>query len=115
MSGSLPRIEEYDWGRMEWLADHASDPGVGASLARMVLKAGAVSPKHRHDNCSEILHVLAGSVDLLVDDAEPVALTTGETQVFSPYTPHSVRNTGNTEAVLMLAFSSGNRHYKPLA
>ena len=43
MSGS-PRIDEYDWGRMEWLADHAYDPGVGASLVRMVVNAGAASP-----------------------------------------------------------------------
>ena len=71
-------------------------------------------PLHRHDNCAEILHVLEGAVAVSTGEGEPLPLAPGETHVFSAYTPHSVRNTGDTDAVLMLAFSSGNRHYKPL-
>ncbi len=114
MSGSTPRIEEYSWGQMEWLADHASDPGVGASLVRMVVNVGASSPKHRHDNCSEILHLLEGSVTVPIGEDDRATLSAGDTHVFSAHTPHSVHNNGSSDAVLMLAFSSGNRQHKPL-
>ncbi|NKB44564.1 MAG: cupin domain-containing protein [Alphaproteobacteria bacterium] len=102
--------EEYSWGRMEWLADHSSHPGVQSSLAKMVVNPGAETPLHRHDNCSEVAHLLEGAIDLHVND-EVVSLTVGDTHVFPAYTPHRMTNSGDAVAVLVLSYSHGNRQY----
>jgi quercetin dioxygenase-like cupin family protein len=74
---------------MEWLADHASHPGAKTSLAKMIVKPGAETPLHRHDNCSEVIHVLEGAVELQVSAKAPIPLGAGETHLFPAYTPHS--------------------------
>ncbi len=106
-----PRTEEFSWGRMEWLADHASHPGVRASLARMVIKAKEASPRHRHDNCAEILHVLDGAVTVHIDGNGPLPLLSGGTTVVPAYKSHWVSNAGPTQAVIMIAYSSGTGDY----
>lgn len=115
MSGKPPRIEDSPWGRMEWLADHASHPGAKTSLAKMIVKPGAETPLHRHDNCSEVIHVLEGAVELQVSAKAPIPLGAGETHLFPAYTPHSLRNVGEDDAVLMVSFSNANRDYKEVA
>lgn len=115
MSNKSPRIEEFPWGRVEWLADHASHPGAKTSLAKMIVKPGAETPLHRHDNCSEVIHILEGSVELQVSTHAPSSLKAGETYLFPAYTPHSLRNVGDGEAVVMLSLSNANRSYKAIA
>ena len=115
MSDLSPRIENYDWGRMEWLADHESHPNTQTSLAKMIVAPGADTPLHMHDNCSELLHVLAGEVALQVSDYDPIPLGSGDTHLIPTFTPHSLRNAGEDEAVLMLSFSSPDRHYQVLS
>lgn len=78
------------------------------------MKPGADTPLHRHDNCSEVLHVLQGEVELKVSVSDVVHLAMGESYVFPAYMPHSLSNAGVADAVLILAFSNPNRHYQEL-
>jgi len=80
----------------------------------MIVKPGADTPLHRHDNCSEVLHVLEGEVELRVSVSDVVQLGAGESHVFPAYMPHSLSNTGDVDAVLILSFSNANRHYQAL-
>lgn len=114
MINTPKNIEQHPWGQMEWLADHASHPGAQTSLAKMVVKPGVDTPLHRHDNCSEVLHVLQGEIEIHVGMSDSTRLTAGETHVFPAYMPHSLSNVGENEAVLMLSFSNANRHYQAL-
>lgn len=114
MSNTSNTTERHPWGQMEWLADHASHPGAQTSLAKMTVKPGAETPLHRHDNCSEVLHVLQGTVEIHVGVSDSVKLRAGETHVFPAYMPHSLSNAGDEDAVLMLSFSNANRHYQAL-
>ena len=115
MSGQTPRTEEHPWGRMEWLADHGSHPNTPTSLAKMIVNPGAESPLHMHDNCSELLHVLNGAIELQVSAYDPIPLGAGDTHLVPAYTPHSLRNVGDGEAVLMLSFSSPSRNFQILS
>ncbi len=115
MPTAIPRIEEQSWGHMEWLADHASHPGVRASLAKMVLNGKEASPRHRHDTCAEILHVLTGAVTLHVDGEDPKPLVAGATAVVPPYKSHWLSNASAAQADVMIAYSSGNRDYVDLS
>lgn len=114
MSGQAPRVDAFSWGRMEWLADGQSHVGADVSLARMTVQSGAKTPLHRHDNCSETIHVLVGTVEVFVGAAAPLTVGEGETSVIPVHQPHRFTNVNVDDAILMLVYSSGNRHYQDL-
>lgn len=97
---------------MQWLMEDAIDPCAGLSLARMTVASGVTSPAHRHPDCSEAVHVLAGRIEQRRGD-EWLSLAAGETLLIPPGALHQTRNLGPEEAVLMVAYSSGARVYLP--
>lgn len=105
---SAPRIDSFDWGQMEWLAEGAEKH---VSLAKMVVKSGAVSSLHRHDNCNEVIHLLFGNV-VQRRAADWIDMTSGDTLTVYAGELHQTRNNGTCEAVMMIAYSSGERHYE---
>jgi mannose-6-phosphate isomerase-like protein (cupin superfamily) len=107
------RLAREVWGTMEWLADDAIRPGTGLSLARMTVRAGHVSPPHRHPDCTEVIHVLEGVVDQRIGDAL-VRLEAGATCRIPPGTSHASAAIGPDDAVLIVAYSSGARTYYPV-
>lgn len=107
-----PRIGREPWGAMEWLADDALRPGTGLSLARMTVRAGAVSPAHSHPDCTEVIHVLEGAVEQRVG-GDRHQLGPGATVVVPPGEIHASRALGPGDAVLVVAYSSGSRTYRP--
>ena len=96
---------------MQWLMEDASDPRAGRSLARMTVAPGGTSPAHRHPDCSEAVHLLAGRVEQRRGD-DWVALAAGETLLIPPGAVHQTRNLGPETAVLMVAYSNGARTYE---
>ena len=103
-----PRIDDFDWGRMKWLAEGAA---LKVSLARMTVKAGATSPAHIHDNCNEVVHVLAGAISQR-RGAEWIDMAAGDALTIPAGVAHQTRNGGDEDAELMIAYSSGARHYE---
>lgn len=100
------------WGAMEWLADDGIRPGTGLSLARMTVRAGEASPIHSHPDCTEVIHVLEGAIEQRIgDDLHRVAA--GGTCVVPPGIVHASRALGPDDAVLIVAYSSGSRTYRP--
>jgi len=106
-----PCCEEFAWGRMEWFADGADK---GLSLARMVVQPGACSPAHRHPNCHEVIHVLAGEIAQRRDD-HWAAMTAGDTITIYAGETHQSRNDSERRATLIIAYSSGERVYEEVA
>ena len=101
------------WGSMQWLAEAASVAGIGMSVARMTVRPGASSPAHRHGNCDEVAHLVAGSLDFGLAERW-VTMQPGDTLVIPAGTAHGTRNRGTEEAVLLLSYSAGRRHYEAL-
>lgn len=95
---------------MHWLMEDAIDSRAGLSLARMTVAPGATSPAHRHPDCSEAVHLLAGRIEQRRGD-EWLPLVPGETLLIPPGALHQTRNPGPDEAVLVVAYSSGARIY----
>ncbi len=102
------RVDAFHWGRMIWLAEGAA---LGLSLAKMVVAPGAVSPAHRHANCTEAIHVEAGEIEQRLG-ARWVRRKAGETLIIRPRIIHQTRNCGRGDAVLTIAYSSGARAYE---
>ena len=98
---------------MDWLMEDAIEPGAGLSLARMSVDPGVTSQAHRHRDCNEAVHLLAGEVEQRCGP-DWVKMRPGETLLIPAGTVHQSRNTGRATAVLMIAYSSGTRVYETL-
>ena len=96
---------------MSWLMDDKIEAAAGLSLARMIVDPGVVSEAHRHANCTEVIHVLSGSVEQR-RDSEWVSLEQGETILIPIGAVHQTRNLGDQAAILVIAYSSGSRIYE---
>ena len=108
-----PIRAEKPWGSMEWLVDDRIVPHVGFSLARMNLKEGMISPKHRHSNCSELIYVLEGTVEQHGDHRKSV-LSRGQSFFIQPGEAHYSVNISPKAAIMLLSYSSGTRLYEPI-
>ncbi len=106
-------MTQEDWGGMDWLAEDASHPSVGLSLARMTVLPAATSPAHRHDNANEVIHVLSGKIAQRIGQMW-VEASTGDTLHVPRNAIHQTRCLSETEAILMVAYSAGARNYEGL-
>lgn len=102
-----PREQTFDWGRLTWFVEgpHSEHQTVG----RCILKPGRGNPRHRHPNCEEVLTVLSGSIRHTGPEGEWVPMQAGESVTIPANVWHHAENTGEGEAVLLIAFSSPNR------
>lgn len=68
------------------------------------IEPGKGAPLHRHPGVSELLYVLRGTVEFVVDQ-EPHMLEAGESFLVEPSAPHSFSNVGRGSARLLAVLS----------
>lgn len=107
----VPNDEQAPWGQMRWLATGAD---VGASLAIMTISPGATSPRHRHGNCDEVLHVLKGRISERIEE-KWIPVAAGETIIVKAGAAHQTHNPDTVDAEIIIAYSTGEREYEELA
>jgi quercetin dioxygenase-like cupin family protein len=83
---------------------HAGTGAASTSVVYFELEAGASGPRHT-DSAEEILLVLAGTLEVVVD-AERALVSTGGFVVIPAQTPHGFHNVGRTTARAIGFFSS---------
>ncbi len=104
------RIEE-EWGTVEWVASRKLT-GSDVTVGRVVIRPGCHNPRHVHHTCQEVLHLLSGClVHTLGDDV--VRLEAGDTIVVPAGMAHNARNVGESDAEMIVAYSSGERDFAP--
>jgi len=91
--------------------EDAIESGAPLSMARMTVAVNAISELHSHSNCAEAIHVLAGDIEQRRGD-DWLTLSAGQTCLIPKGFKHQTRNIGDVPAVLMLAYSSGQRNYE---
>lgn len=106
-----PRQDFFEWGDMEWRIDDSLAPGTGMSVAVMNLLPGKSVPLHRHPNCSELLYVQEGEVELHLDDRKTL-LKIGDSALSPKGSIHGVENHASQTARLLLSYSAGKRIYE---
>lgn len=104
----MPQIQEFDWGRLAWLASRALGNCETMTVGRAIIRAGRQNPVHRHPNCDEILHLLRGRVDHSLGDGRTV-LKPGDVIVIPAGTWHNARSMGDEDADMVICFSSADR------
>jgi oxalate decarboxylase/phosphoglucose isomerase-like protein (cupin superfamily) len=96
----------FGWGVIKPLVSQDnvdSDPAV--SLMHVVLLPGQGHERHNHPDADEILYVLAGAGDQMVDDGEPFAVRPGQTIWIPQGQFHSTVNTGWEPMVLLAVYA----------
>ena len=99
-----------DWGTLMWLAsDELTSSNI--TVGRVVIKQGKSNPRHCHDNCEEVLYLLQGRLLHTFGD-EKIEMIAGDTLVVPPGVMHNAINTGDTDADMIVTYSSGMRDFR---
>ncbi|HET7568170.1 MAG TPA: cupin domain-containing protein [Gaiellaceae bacterium] len=101
-------VVETDWGRLVWMISGALGNSDTLTVGRCHIHAGQANPRHLHPDCDEVVHVLEGSIEHSYGD-ERVALRPGDAISIPAGVVHNARNVGDSEAVLVIVFSSATR------
>jgi quercetin dioxygenase-like cupin family protein len=96
---------------MRWLAGKKAT-GTDITLGRVVIGPGKQNPRHCHPNCQEVLYLMAGRLEHSLG-REKVTMECGDSIVIPPDTYHNAVNTGSVDADMIVAYSSGERGYRP--
>jgi oxalate decarboxylase/phosphoglucose isomerase-like protein (cupin superfamily) len=101
---TLPTMT-FDWGVIKPLvaADNTDDPAV--SMMHVILLPGKGHDRHNHPESDEILYILAGEGDQMVDDGEPFAVRPGQTVFIPKGAFHSTLNTGYEPMVILAIYA----------
>jgi len=101
---TLPTMT-FDWGVIKPLVstDNTDDPAV--SMMHVILLPGKGHERHNHEGSDEILYILAGEGDQMVDDGEPFAVRPGQTVFIPKGAFHSTVNTGYEPMVILAIYA----------
>lgn len=99
-----------DWGDLTWLASTELTGG-DITVGRVVIRSGKSNPRHCHDNCEEVLYLLRGQLTHSFAD-ERVEMSAGDTLVVPPGVVHNALNTGDSDADMIVCYSSGTRDFR---
>ncbi|MCW8129056.1 MAG: cupin domain-containing protein [Planctomycetota bacterium] len=106
--GEAP-AEKYAWGDIHWLASKTANGARELTLGSTVVEPGGRNPLHRHPNCEEVLYVVAGEIEHIVEGAPTVRMKAGEAILIPRNLKHQAINVGGVPAELLVAFSSAER------
>lgn len=102
--------KQHAWGHLTWMVTGKSDVA-SMTVGRVVIKPGQANPRHRHQRCDEVLHLLAGELEHSVG-ARTVRLRAGDTLCIPAGVFHHAAALGDTPADMVVCFSSGDRDFE---
>ena len=103
---SLP-TQTFEWGSIKWLVSPGSETGAGLTLGEVVLLPGMGHDRHNHPESEEILYVLSGEGEQMLDDGDPFQVRPGDTIYVPTAMFHSTKNTGWQTMRLLAIYNPG--------
>ena len=91
---SKVETQTFDWGIIKWLVSPDLTPGANITFGQVVLLPGEGHTRHNHPQSEEILYVLSGTGEQMVDDGEPFPVRPGHAVFIPTAAFHSTVNTG---------------------
>lgn len=104
--GSVP-TQTFDWGAIKWFVSPDSTQGAGITFGEVVLLPGKGHDRHNHPEAEEILYVLSGEGEQMLDDGEPFRVSPGEIIYVPTAVFHSTHNTGWEPLRLLALYNPG--------
>jgi oxalate decarboxylase/phosphoglucose isomerase-like protein (cupin superfamily) len=99
--------QTFDWGAIKWFVTPELTEGSGITFGEVVLQPGRGHDRHNHPESEEILYVLSGEGEQMLDDREPFAVKPGDTIYVPTGVFHSTRNTGWEPMRLLALYNPG--------
>ncbi|HEX5323097.1 MAG TPA: cupin domain-containing protein [Capsulimonadaceae bacterium] len=99
---------DFDWGIIRWVASEALGNSEHMTVGMVTIKSGEGNPVHRHPNCEEILHLLSGKLDHMLE-GKVFAMSPGDTITIPAGAWHNARAVGGEDASMVVCFSSADR------
>jgi oxalate decarboxylase/phosphoglucose isomerase-like protein (cupin superfamily) len=99
--------QTFDWGAIKWFVTPELTQGAGITFGEVVLQPGRGHDRHNHPESEEILYVLSGEGEQMVDDGEPFDVKPGDTIYVPIGVFHSTRNTGWEPMRLLALYNPG--------
>jgi oxalate decarboxylase/phosphoglucose isomerase-like protein (cupin superfamily) len=96
---------EFDWGKIHFLSEPAVTDATGFSFGVVDLAPGKGHARHNHPGSEEIIYVVAGEGEQMVDDQPPVKVGPGSSIYIPADVYHSTLNTGNQPMQLIVVYS----------
>ena len=90
---ALP-TQTFDWGWIKWLVSPDSERDARLTFGEVVLLPGKGHDRHNHPEAEEILYVLSGEGEQMVDAGEPFPVKAGDTVYVATAVFHSTLNRG---------------------
>ena len=101
---SLPTMS-FDWGLIKPLVGTENTDAPAMSLMHVVLLPGAGHERHNHPDSDEILYILSGRGEQMVDDADSFEVGPGQAVFIPKAAFHSTLNTGWEPMVLLAIYA----------
>ncbi len=99
--------QTFDWGSIKWLVTPDNTDGAGLTFGEVVLQPGKGHDRHNHPESEEILYVLSGEGEQMLDDGEPFPVKAGDAIYVPTAVFHSTRNTGWETMRLLAVYNPG--------
>lgn len=99
--------QTFDWGVIKWLVSPDLNPGANITFGQVVLLPGEGHTRHNHPTSEEILYVLSGTGEQIVDDKQGFTVRAGDTIYIPTAIYHSTVNTGWEPLVLLAIYNPG--------
>jgi oxalate decarboxylase/phosphoglucose isomerase-like protein (cupin superfamily) len=99
--------QTFDWGAIKWFVTPELTEGAGITFGEVVLQPGRGHDRHNHPESEEILYVLSGEGEQMLDDGEPFEVNPGDTIYVPTGVFHSTKNTGWEPMRLLALYNPG--------
>jgi Thermophilic glucose-6-phosphate isomerase and related metalloenzymes len=103
---SVP-TQTFDWGMIKWFVTPEVTPGAGMTFGEVILLPGEGHTRHNHPAAEEILYVLSGNGQQMVDDNPPYRVGPGDTIYVPTGIYHSTVNDGWEPLRLIAIYNPG--------
>jgi len=84
----------FDWGLIKPLVAAENTEDTAVSMMHVVLLPGRGHERHNHPDADEILYILSGTGEQMVDDSDTFPVSAGHTVFIPRGAFHSTVNTG---------------------
>ena len=99
--------QTFDWGAIKWFVTPTTTAAAGLTFGEVVLVPGKGHSRHNHPDAEEVLYVLSGEGEQMVDDGKPFPVRAGDTLYIPLGVYHSTLNTGWTPLRLLAIYNPG--------
>ena len=99
--------QTFEWGAIKWFVTPGRIDGAQMSFGEVVLLPGKGHDRHNHPTSEEILFVLSGEGEQMLDDGAPFPVRAGDTIYVPIAVYHATRNTGWEPLRLLAIYNPG--------